>query len=192
LLHNHKTHVGVFNQLLKFWAVKDISEQYDWVLYLDCDAGFTENINVKNIEDHIDRWEQEGYDFLGLRTNYIYEEAEQQYIAALEGSSPHLFHNKFLYYGVNPEWRAAKLPSEHILLIKNDHRLKNFSHEFEKFCYLFEKQDSTYPTTWDMESFEIGISALLAGYNVGEMGWGVQCEIFKVGFNFNNWEKIKL
>jgi hypothetical protein len=42
-----------------------------------------------------------------------------------------------------------------------------------------------------MESFEIGISALISGYNMGEMGWGNQCEIFKVGFNFNNWEKIK-
>jgi hypothetical protein len=32
----------------------------------------------------------------------------------------------------------------------------------------------------------------LAGINMGEMGWGNQVEIFKVGFNANNWEKIKI
>jgi hypothetical protein len=50
LLENHKTHVGVFNQLLKFNTIKDIDKKYDWVLYLDCDAGFTEKIDV-NEED---------------------------------------------------------------------------------------------------------------------------------------------
>ena len=38
-LEHHKTHVGAFNQLLKFTAIEDIEEKYDWVLYLDCDAG---------------------------------------------------------------------------------------------------------------------------------------------------------
>jgi len=43
-----------------------------------------------------------------------------------------------------------------------------------------------------MEAFEIGISAHLSGINMGEMGWANQTEIFKVGFNANNWEKIKI
>jgi hypothetical protein len=43
-----------------------------------------------------------------------------------------------------------------------------------------------------MEAFEIGVSAHLAGYNVKEMGWSNQNDIFKVGFNANNWEKIKI
>jgi hypothetical protein len=42
-----------------------------------------------------------------------------------------------------------------------------------------------------MEAFEIGVSAFLAGYNVGEMGWGTSLEVLKVGFNHNNWEKVK-
>jgi hypothetical protein len=50
--------------------------------------------------------------------------------------------------------------------------------------------------TWhgdsEMEAFEIGVSAFLAGYNMGEMGWNNQTEILKVGFNYNNWEKIKI
>ena len=43
-----------------------------------------------------------------------------------------------------------------------------------------------------MESFEIGISAHLSGFNVREMGWENQHSILKVGFNANNWEKIKV
>jgi len=40
-LENHRLTVAVFNQLLKFFSIKDIDIKYDWVLYLDCDAGFT-------------------------------------------------------------------------------------------------------------------------------------------------------
>ena len=64
--------------------------------------------------------------------------------------------------------------------------------EFESFCTLFETQDKNHPVTFDMEAFEIGVSAFLAGYNVGEMGWGTSNEVLKVGFNHNNWEKVKI
>ena len=52
-LINHRTHVGAFNQLLKFYAIKDINSMYDWVLYLDCDAGFIEQINSDDIENYL-------------------------------------------------------------------------------------------------------------------------------------------
>jgi hypothetical protein len=41
-----------------------------------------------------------------------------------------------------------------------------------------------------MEAFEIGVSALLAGYKMGDFG-NHHSNDFKVGFNFNNWEKVK-
>ena len=40
-LVDHKTHVGAFNQLLKFSALQCIDSEYDWVLYLDCDFMFS-------------------------------------------------------------------------------------------------------------------------------------------------------
>ena len=43
---DHYTHVGAFNQLLKFSAIQQVDKKYDWVLYLDCDAGFTDNIHI--------------------------------------------------------------------------------------------------------------------------------------------------
>jgi hypothetical protein len=53
-LENHKTHVGAFNQLLKFISIKDIDPLYDYVLYMDCDAGFVDNVNldVINVDLH--------------------------------------------------------------------------------------------------------------------------------------------
>lgn len=192
LLENHKTHVGAFNQLLKFYAIKDIDKKYDWVLYLDCDAGFTDTINIEHLETHIDRWESMGHDMVALRTNATYIESEKQYLDSLENNTYHLFDAKYRFYGVRPEWRGSCFPSEHILLIKNSEKLEVMCREFESFCTQFETQDTSHPITYDMEAFEIGVSAFLAGYNVGEMGWGTQCEILKVGFNHNNWEKIKI
>lgn len=192
-LENHKTHVGAFNQLLKFSAIKDIDPKYDFVLYLDCDAGFTEPINIEQVESKIDEWVNQGYDMLALRTEATYDYAEFEYNRTInENGEKGLFHPKFNFYGVHPEWRGAKLPSEHIFLVRNDEKLSIMANEFEKFCTWFETQDENYPTTWDMEAFEIGVSAHLAGYNMGEMHWGIQCEVFKVGFNANNWEKIKI
>lgn len=193
-LGTHKTHVGAFNQLLKFYAIKNVNTSYDYVLYMDCDAGFTNVVSVEDVERMIDYWENEGFEMLALRTDATYEWAEQEFNQTTDFKSwpKPLFNDKFLYYGVKPEWRGSKLPSEHIFLVKNNEKLVKMSEHFENFCFEFEKQDEYNPVTFDMEAFEIGVSAHLAGINMGEMGWGNQVEIFKVGFNANNWEKIKI
>jgi hypothetical protein len=192
-LEGHKTHVGAFNQLLKFYAIKEIDKKYDWVLYLDCDAGFTDSINVESLEKQIDSWESQGFDLVALRTNATYDWAEIEYLDTINNNTPKkLFDDKFRFYGLHPEWSGSKLPSEHILLIKNDEKLEKMAYEFEKFCTHFETQDPNNIITFDMEAFEIGVSAKLAGYNMGEMGWQNENQILKVGFNFNNWEKIKI
>lgn len=193
-LENHKTHVGAFNQLLKFYAIKDIDKKYDYVLYMDCDAGFTDTVNVEDVERMISHWESLGHDMVALRTDATYDWAETEYNNTVDFSAyPRpLFNAKFLFYGVHPEWRGSKLPSEHIFLVKNSEKLKDMSSYFEDLCTQFETQDEYNPITFDMEAFEIGVSAHMAGYNMGEMGWGNQVEIFKVGFNANNWEKVKI
>jgi len=193
-LDNHKTHVGAFNQLLKFSALKDIEPNYDWVLYLDCDAGFIDQIDTNDVERMIDYWENLDYDMLALRTNATYDEALSEFQNTIDFNSwpKPLFNPKFLFYGEHPQWSGAKLPSEHILFIKNTNRLSLMAQNLENFCTQFETQDENYPITYDMEAFEIGVSAHLSGINMGEMGWGNQTEIFKVGFNANNWEKIKI
>jgi hypothetical protein len=191
---NHKTHVAVFNQLLKFYAIKNIDSKYDWVLYLDCDAGFTSNVDVSVIEEYIDNIELEGFDMSATRTNATYEYAEQEFLETTDFDAwpKPLFNNKFRFYGIHPEWKGAKLPSEHILLLKNNDKLSKMATHFEDFCTQFETQQPDNVITYDMEAFEIGVSAHLAGYIVRDMSWGQQNEIFKVGFNANNWEKVKI
>jgi len=193
-LENHKTHVGAFNQLLKFYAIKDIDPSYDYVLYMDCDAGFTDNVNTDDVERMINHWESLGHDMVALRTDATYDWAETEFNNTTDFNSwpKPLFNPKFLFYGVKEEWRGAKLPSEHVFLVKNTERLQVMANYFEDLCTLFETQDENYPVTYDMEAFEIGVSAHSAGINMGEMGWGNQVEILKVGFNANNWEKIKI
>ena len=193
-LGNHKTHVGAFNQLLKFYAIQNIDSKYDYVLYMDCDAGFTDNVNIEDVERMINHWESLGHDMVALRTDATYEFAEDEYIKSMhskEYSKP-LFNPKFIFYGVREEWRGSKFPSEHVFLVKNTERLQVMADYFESLCTVFETQDEMEPITFDMEAFEIGVSAHSAGINMGEMGWGNQIEILKVGFNANNWEKIKI
>ena len=192
-LGNHKTNVKTFNQLLKFYALKDVKNEYDWILYLDCDAGLTTNVNLNDVEVYLNQLDSQNYDMSALRTDATYEIAKKEYIESNGRTSypKPLFNDKFIFYGINDSWSGAKLPSEHILLIKNNHKLKLMAEHFENFCTQFETQDENDVITFDMEAFEIGVSAHLAGYNIVEMTWGRQCELFKVGFNYNNWEKIK-
>ena len=193
-MRNHKTHVGAFNQLLKFYAIQNIDPSYDWVLYLDCDAGFTQQINSDDIENYLEACDLENYDMCALRTDATYEIAEQQYLETkdLDPWKSGLFNAKFKFYGLNNLWRGAVLPSEHILLIKNNNKLIEMSKYFENFCTQFETQESDNIITYDMEAFEIGVSAHLAGMKVKELGWSTQTDLLKIGFNANNWEKIKV
>ena len=159
-LESHRTHVGAFNQLLKFTAIKNINPKYDWVLYLDCDAGFIDKVNPIEIDEFIERSDD---DFIALRTDATYDESLDKYNKSKEKGTYELFNDKFKFYGENPKWSGAKLPSEHILLIKNNEKLPNMADEFEKFCTKFETQQEPHIVTFDMESFEIGISAYFAG-----------------------------
>ena len=208
LLENHRLVVGVFNQLLKFYTIKNIDSKYQWVLYLDCDAGLTGDWNVNDVENKISQWEESGYDILGTRTNAILRSELEQHEKVLKehndeiekGNINHyyggtLFSNKFIFYNVSSEngpfeWFDAKLPSEHVLLVKNDEKLEKMAEIFEDFCNKFETQ-GPHPITVDMEAFEIGVSAKLAGYNMGDFGNDGLYHIIKIVCNHNNWEKVK-
>ncbi len=207
-LENHRLTVGAFNQLLKFFSIKNIDKKYDYVLYLDCDAGLTENWDMDLVKSNIQNWESQGYDMMITRSNCILIDELKEHERRVSDekyqrdngnpkyyASPQLFSGKFRFYNVTSEngpfeWFPAKLPSEHILLIKNNHKLSEMCRIFEDFCFKFETQGK-FPVTEDMEAFEIGVSALLAGYNVGDMEQRGEKYVFNVGFNKNNIEKVK-
>lgn len=209
LLTEHKLVVGVFNQLLKFYTIKDIDSKYDWVLYLDCDAGLTGPWSIDKIESSINSWESGGYDMVATRTNAIlinelrdHEEKLEKYKIQIQENPANnffvdnLFTKKFVFYNVSTEngpseWFDSVLPSEHVFLVKNSEKLPVMCKNFEDFCYKFETQDLHYPQTVDMEAFEIGVSAKLAGYNTVDFGNDGLYHVFQVVCNNNNWEKVK-
>ena len=68
--------------------------------------------------------------------------------------------------------------------------MERMSQIFEDFCIKFETQGQ-FPATVDMEAFEIGVSAKLAGYNIGDFGNDGLFHVIKIVCNHNNWEKVK-
>lgn len=197
---DHVTHVGAFNQLLKFSALQQIDKKYDWLLYLDCDAGFTKAIDLEKVNEYLLRIDSEGIDMVANRTNCTFESCLEEFNKSTnygtdfsyQKTQKRLFDDKYRFYGVRQEWAGAKFPSEHFLLIRNNDKLQNMADNFEKLCYEFETQDKTYPVTFDMEAFEIGVAAKLAGYNMQEACGYFYGHHLNIGFNFNNFEKIKI
>jgi hypothetical protein len=206
-LENERIMVGPFNQMLKYKTMKDVPAKYDWLWYMDCDAGLCEAIDPTRIDALVEMWESQGFDIIGTRANAVLKnelldhetkiEEWKTKIAAGE-KNPHLVTNlfsaKFIFYNVSSksgpsEWMNACLPSEHVLFIKNSDKLAKMASYFQEFNRKFETQTEPL-TTWDMEAFEIGVSALLAGYNMGDFG-NHHGDDFKVRFNYNNWEKVK-
>ena len=63
---------------------------------------------------------------------------------------------------------------------------------FEALCYEFETQDKNYPVTFDMEAYEIGVAARLADIDMQEVCGEFYSHQLNVGFNFNNFENVKI
>lgn len=209
-LSKNQLTVGPFNQNLKYKTLENIPEKYNWVLYLDCDAGFTDTLNIDEVDSHIEQWENQGYDMMATRTNCTvlgelqqYKKWEQEHQDEIaRGNTSHwyqggLFTRKFNFYNVSlengpKEWFDAILPSEHVFLVKNNQKLEKMAKEFEKFNQKFETQvTQPYIATWDMEAFEIGVSAKIAGYVIGDFDNYGLYHVIKVVCNHNNWEKVK-
>lgn len=195
ILENHYVAVHAFNQLLKFIAIKDIDSKYDYVFYLDCDAGFTHIIDEEVVSNYIQKACEDGFDMIAARTYVTYNEQEKLFLETDEERdlfSLPMFYRKLKYYGLNEEYRGACFPSEHIFIVKNDNRLTIMCKKFEEFCFEYEKQINTHAECIDYEAFEIGVSAHLAGYKIKDLDTYGHSDVLKIGFNYNNWERIKL
>jgi len=160
------------------------------------------------VQKLIEESENSGFDMLATRTNAVvinelkdHEIRFNQYQEKIRNGElnpyfeKNLFSDKFIFYEVSSdkgpvEWFDAKMPSEHVFLVKNNDKLEKMCQIFEGFCFRFESQGDN-PITVDMEAFEIGVSAKLAGYNMGDFGNYGLYHVIKVVCNHNNWEKVK-
>ena len=187
VLNKHKLYVGRFNQMLKFLSIKNIDKKYDWVMYLDCDAGINKIWDPQEISNKIMHHKNLGYDMIATRTNAILKDELKSY----EETGKNIFHEKFSFYNVTTangpfEWFDARLPSEHIFIVENSDKLPLMCDQFEYFCTRFESQPSVgYYVAVDMEAFEIGVSATIAGYKMNEIG-NDQYDLFGTLCNLNN------
>lgn len=171
-----------FNYNSKYHAFKDIPEEYDFIIYLDCDIkleGWSEeSINfLENIFGN--------HDFGATRLNCILHD-EIRYYKTNENC---LFRNKIELYKIlesideSDDIMKSQLPSEHFLIFKNNPiKLKLFSEKWK------EMSDHLQSTGCDVcswgDGFEIGISARYAGFhNTLEVSHGYWQNI--LGFKFN-------
>jgi len=218
-LTDNRVAVGAFNQLLKYFAFSNVPSDYDWVLYLDCDAGFrshgwdgTPGINEQLVINHIQNWNSLGYDALGVRTNAIVRgelldherclaDLEQQTRDGVENpySPMNLFSCKFSFYNldsktIDPDWLDASMPSEHFLLLQNNipGRMQKVSDKIAEFNKILIAQEGGHVTISDMEAFEIGVAVKVAGYTMGDAGDFGHNWVMLVNFNGSNWEGVKL
>lgn len=197
-LSNNKIRVGHFNQLLKFIAFKDIPAEYDYILYVDCDSGFINEVDNKKIEDYVIVNQTKGFNGAAARADVDYLERE---LTEEANGRKGMFNNKFLLYGLTlenlpHEWKNSSMPCEHILFLKNDpDKVKAVSDKIAEFNSIFENQliENNGPVLGiDMEAFEIGVSLNIAGYKCIELSTGEQQEIFGIGYNASNLERIKV
>jgi len=211
-LENNRVAVGAFNQLLKYFAFQNVPEKYEWVLYLDCDAGYRHPPRIDELETQIAAWDEAGIDAVGTRTNAIVRgelidherclvDIQQQIADGVEHpySPMNLFSPKFRFYNVtmeniDPIWLDASMPSEHFLFVKNSPpgKMQQFSNHVSDFNQLLIAQTSHHPTISDMEAFEIGVGLAMAGYTIGDAGDYGHTWMFAIQFNGSNWERVKL
>jgi hypothetical protein len=196
-LEDKQVWVGAFNQLLKFLALKDVPKKYDYVLYLDCDASFFKSMDDELVFNTIRMEESNGFNGMANRSDEGY--FMQQLTDHCSGVE-NIFSAKFRLHNLTLdtapiEWKTATMPCEHILLLKNeDDKLQIMSDKIAEFNKKLEAQlEQPYISCIpDMEAFELGISALIAGYKLGEINSYVHHDVLCVKFNGSNWEKIKL
>jgi len=202
------SHSGMtFNQLLKYIAFREVDSRYDWAMYVDCDIGITTPMRIDLIENIISNMESVGEDALGCighGTVRGHVEEYEKSLHSLQAGKTHIFAPKFRFYEVSTTnstdgWLDAYLPMEHLFMFRNNEKLPLFYEHFKQFCKKFETQDRVDETgkfvpfqTSDMESFEIGVSASLAGYKWKNLDSWIHHDVLGFKFNGNNWEHIKL
>lgn len=143
------------------------------IIWTDCDNSF-DWYDRGQIENYIKQMSQQGYDFFGPRTDWKWKQFYDNYIHNRtrddEGIFWHKIHNYDLIKNPKPEWNDAPLPAEYLLVFYNkEKKLKKFYEQWRWFYENLSQRDWVYGT-W-AEGFEIGVSALVAGFKPYDIGW---------------------
>jgi hypothetical protein len=152
-----------FNYNLKHHAFLEIPEKYDYIIYIDGD------IKLMKWDDETENFingEMSNYDFFGDRLNAVLIDEVNRFIK----NEPCLFSHKIKSYdimerfGIDDEIMMSKMPSEHILILKNDpEKIMKFQEKWEELNEYLQSKNGV-GGSWG-DGFEIGISSNYAGFN---------------------------
>ncbi len=157
------TYGSEFNYNLKYKAFEHIPNDYDIIIYLDCDIKL-DGWN-SNSDEHIESIFKK-YDFGATRLNCSMIDSVNEY----KRTGKTLFSHKINSYKIlqnysdNDDIMLSLLPSEHFLIFKNDvSKIKKF---YERWKELNDHLQSIRGEggSWG-DGFEIGISARYAGFH---------------------------
>jgi hypothetical protein len=162
-----------FNFNMRYLSLIPVMDLEDTiVIFTDCDNSFDwwdENMVLDFTKEKL----SEGYDFFGPRTGYRWGDFLKDYNE--KNKKDHgIFWHKIYNYDLDktpkPEWSDASLPAEYLLIFVNkDKKLRKMVEQWKWFHdYLVNKEFSY--GTW-AEGFEIGVSALVAGFKPFDIAW---------------------
>jgi hypothetical protein len=162
-----------FNFNMKYMSLVPVMDLDDTiVIFLDCDNSvdwWDETIIQEFMSDKYN----EGYDFFAARNDFKWGEYLNTYYSQ-NNREEGIFWHKIYNYGLDvspkPEWNEAPLPAEDILFfINRDGKLRKFVEQWKWFHDYLCNLDYSYGT-W-AEGFEIGVSAIVAGFKPYDISW---------------------
>lgn len=175
---------GEFNYNLKHFAFQDVPQDYDALIYLDCDIKLEKW--TAEAEDLIKRT-IDNYEMGATRTNCVLKDD----VSYLNSGISSLFSHKIKAYKIretypeNDPVYLSKLPSEHFLIFKNDQmKIKNFQKEWSILNDYLQSINGGNGSWGD--GFEIGIAAQKAGINnIAEITHWEWSQVLGLSFNGN-------
>lgn len=169
-----------FNYNLKYLAFADISSEYEYVFYFDCDQQVVQ-FNTTALKELLDYHSKNGYDYIAARTNAVLRDSLERF----KRGENELFTHKILNFNldkVDPpdSWLRANMISEHFFILKND-KIKAFYETWRDLNAHTEALEECHGTWGD--GFEIGVAAAVAGYTAVEASSYDQYEVMGIVFN---------
>lgn len=144
------------------------------VIWTDCDNSL-EWWDETEVRNFFDVMTSTGKTFLGPRTDYKWGTFLDDYLSRTTSAIEYgIFWHKILNYDLQNDphngWDAAPLPAEYLLVfMETGDKMKKFYNQFKWFHDYLANKDWT-NGTW-AEGFELGVSALVAGYAPYDIGW---------------------
>lgn len=173
-----------FNYNLKYHAFLDLPEDYDVIVYLDCDVKL-DGWKIES-DEYISNIMQE-HNFGADRLNCVLSHEISYFLQKTGGVFGHKIQSYEIIenYLESDDVLNAQLPSEHFLILKNTpDKIGVFAKEWKTLNEFLQNKNGL-GGSWG-DGFEIGISARKAGFTeTFNISSGIWSEVLGIRFNGN-------